>query len=212
VVEANLQVEDTTLRAPFDGVIAERFVEANQNVQAKQPVVRFQDVDQVEVGVDVPETVMSAVRAADIVSLVARVSGVPGSEFPVRLGEMAQVADPVTQTFNVRVVMPVPPEVRILPGMTATVTVAYRRAKILGRSLEVPITAVFQRPTGDQVVWVLGPDGVVSPRPVKLGVPSGDRIEVLEGVRPGDRVVVAGVRFLRDGMKVRDLGDALGGS
>src|SRR5262249_29856799 len=49
VVEANLQLADSTLHAPYDGVIAQRFVEQNQNVKAKQPIVRFQDVDEIEV-------------------------------------------------------------------------------------------------------------------------------------------------------------------
>ena len=69
MVEASIQLEDTTLRAPYDGVIAQRFVEQGQNVRAKERVVKFQDVDEIEVLVDVPETVMAAdLRAADIVS------------------------------------------------------------------------------------------------------------------------------------------------
>jgi RND family efflux transporter MFP subunit len=212
VVEANLQLQDSILRAPYDGVIAQRFVEEKQNVGAKQPVVRFQDIDEVEVGVDVPETVMaSGIRSSDIVELVAELSGVPGVRLPVQIREVAQVADPVTQTFKVRTAMPVPPEVRVLPGMTAVVTLTYRRAKVLGDRVLVPITAVFKQPAGEQVVWVLGTDGTVSARPVKVGAATGERVEIIEGLRPGDRIVTAGVRFLRDGMKVRDLGDALGG-
>jgi RND family efflux transporter MFP subunit len=212
VVEANIQLADSTLRAPYDGVIAKRFVEQNQNVMAKQPIVRFQDADEIEIRVDVPETVMAAdIRLADIVSLVAEISGVPGVRFPVRISEIAQVADPTTQTFNVRVAMPAPPEARVLPGMTATVTLTYRRASVLGDRILVPITAVFKQPAGEQVVWVLGPDGAVAPRPVKLGAATGERVEILDGLQPGDRIATAGVRFLRDGMKVRDLGDALGG-
>ena len=46
--------------APYDGVIAQRFVEPNQNVRAKQPIVRFQDVDEIDIAVDVPETLMAA--------------------------------------------------------------------------------------------------------------------------------------------------------
>jgi multidrug efflux pump subunit AcrA (membrane-fusion protein) len=46
---------------------------------------------------------------------------------------------------------------------------------------------------------------------VKLGEPTGSEIEIVEGLEPGDRIAVAGVSFLRDGMKVRDLGDMLGG-
>jgi RND family efflux transporter MFP subunit len=161
--------------------------------------------------VDVPETVMASIRLADIVSLVAEISGAPGLRFPVRVREIAQIADPTTQTFHVRVAMPSPTEARVLPGMTATVTLAYRRASVLGDRILVPIAAVFQQPGGEQVAWVLGPDGAVAPRPVKLGAATGERVEILDGLQPGDRIATAGVRFLRDGMKVRDLGDALGG-
>ena len=74
VVEANLQLEDTTLRAPYDGVIARRFVEEGQNIRAKEPVVQFQDVDEIDIAVDVPETVMIAdMRSADIVQMMRRV-------------------------------------------------------------------------------------------------------------------------------------------
>ena len=46
---------------------------------------------------------------------------------------------------------------------------------------------------------------------MKIGAATGGQIEITDGLQPGDRIAVAGVRFLRDGMKVRDLGDALGG-
>lgn len=211
VVEANLQLEDATLRAPFDGVIAQRFVEQGQSVQAKQPVVRFQDVDQVDISADVPETVMASdIRRADIVSLVAELSGAPGLRFPVELREVAQVGDPVTQTFKVTVSMRAPDEVRVLPGMTATVIATFRRAEILGERILVPVAAVAQR-DAQAAVWIVDAQQNVARRPVKLGGVAGGSIEVLEGLEPGERIVIAGVQSLRDGMKVRDLGDALGG-
>ena len=54
-------------------------------------------------------------------------------------------------------------------------------------------------------------DGVVSPRGVKVGEIARGEIEITEGLQPGDRIALAGVSFLREGMKVRDLGNALGG-
>jgi RND family efflux transporter MFP subunit len=212
VVEANLQLEDSTLRAPYDGVIAQRFVEQNQNVTAKQPIVKFQDVDEIDVVVDVPETVMAGIRSADIVQILAEFSGAPGIQFPVHIKEVAQRADPTTQTFQVRVAMKAPSDVNILPGMSATVTLTYRRASILGSRILVPIPAIYKDSSGEQVAWVLGPEQTVSRRPVKLGEATGGRLEIVEGLRPGDRIAVAGVTHLREGMKVRDLGDALGGN
>jgi RND family efflux transporter MFP subunit len=211
VVEASIQLEDTTLRAPYDGVIAQRFVEPNQNIQAKAPVVKFQDVDEIDVTVDVPETVMANLRSADIVRVVTEFSGAPGTQFPVQIREIAQRADPTTQTFRVRAAMKAPADVNLLPGMSATVTLTYRRAHVLGDRTLVPISAIAKQPSGDQVAWLIGPDDTAKSRPVKVGAAAGGRIEILDGLGPGDRIAVAGVSFLRDGMKVRDLGDALGG-
>jgi RND family efflux transporter MFP subunit len=212
LVEANLQLGDSTLRAPYDGVIARRFVDVGQNIRAKEPVVQFQDVDEVDIAVDVPETIMIAdMRSADVVQMTAAFSGAPGLEFPVRLKEMAQVADPITQTFQIRVAMKSPPGMNLLPGMTATVTLTYRRARILDERILVPISAVFKDAAGEQVAWLIGPDQTVIRRPVKLGEATGGQIEIVEGLQPGDRIAVAGVTFLREGMKVRDLGDALRG-
>jgi RND family efflux transporter MFP subunit len=212
VVEANIQLADTTLRAPYDGVIAQRFVEQNQNVTAKQPVVKFQDVDEIDAVVDVPETVMAGIRTADIVRIVAEFSGAPGLQFPVHIKEVAQRADPTTQTFPVRVAMKAPSDVNILPGMSATVTLTYHRAGILGSRILVPVSAVFKDSTGEQVAWVIGSDETVTRRPVNIGTATGGQLEIVDGLQPGDRIAVAGVSFLREGMKVRDLGDALGGS
>ena len=211
VVEANIQVNDTTLRAPYDGVIARRFVEVNQNIRANEPVVRFQDANEIDIAVDVPESVMIAdIRTADIVEMVAELSGAPGLQIPVRVREVAQVADSTTQTFNVRVAMKAPPGITVLPGMTATVTVNYRRAGILGSRILVPISAVFKDSSGKQVTWVLGPAQTVTRRLVKTGEVTGGRIEIVDGLQPGDRIAVAGATALREGIKLRDLGDALG--
>ncbi len=212
LVEANLQLQDSTLLAPYDGVIAGRFVEEGQNVRAKEPIVRFQDVDEIEIIVDVPESVMVAdIQRADVVEMLASLSGAPGLQFPVRIREVAQVADPTTQTFQVRTVMQAPENLQALPGMTATITATYRRAGILGQRMLVPVSAISKRESGEQVAWVIDAVGVVAARPVETGAIASGSIEITDGLEPGERIAVAGVTFLRDGMKVRDLGDALGG-
>jgi RND family efflux transporter MFP subunit len=212
VVEANIQLEDCTLRAPYDGVIAQVFVAQNQSIRATERAVMFQDVDEIYIAVDVPEALMAAgIRATDMGQMVAEFSGAPGRRFPVQILEISQAADPITQTFTVRVAMQVPEGVNLLPGMTASVTMSLRRAGGRGDAILVPIAAVYNDGSGDQVAWVIGPDQTATRRPVKLGEATGGQIEIADGLQPGDRVAIAGVTTLRDGMKVRDLGDALGG-
>ncbi|HMP04096.1 MAG TPA: efflux RND transporter periplasmic adaptor subunit [Gemmatales bacterium] len=213
VVEAHIALRDSTLLAPYDGIVAQRFVEEGQSIQAKSLIVRFQDVDEIEIAVDVPETVMLAdIRSADIVSLRAEFSGAPGLEFPVQIREIAQNADPTTQTFRVTAAMKAPENLTLRPGMTATVTAAFRRAAILGSNIHVPANAVVRDAQGQAIVWLLGPENKLERQAVKLGEARGGRLEILDGLQPGARVVVAGAAMLRDGMKVRDLGDELGGS
>src|SRR5262249_60921581 len=105
-----------TLRTPSDAATAKRFVEQNLTTRANEPVVKFKDMEEVVAAVDVPETVMAAdIRSADIVELLAEFSGAPGLEFPVHITEVAQTADPTTQTFRVRVAMKAPPNINLPP-------------------------------------------------------------------------------------------------
>ena len=213
LAETKIQLKDSTLLAPYNGVVARRFVERQQSIRAQTPVVLFQDLEEIHIAVDVPEAVMTTeVRLTEAERIMAEFSGVPGRQFPVTIAEVAQIADPRTQTFNVRFAMKVPPDLNLLPGMTARVSLFYRSRPISGKSFFVPVSAVFRDSSGEQVVWIIGPDKGVVRRPVKIGDPSGGRIEILEGLQAGDRIAVAGVSFLREGVKVRDLGDALGGN
>ena len=212
LAEAKLQLGDSSLRAPYDGVVARRLAEVGQNIVPNNPVIRFQNVNDIDIVVDVPEGfVGSDLRAPAIQRSVAELSTVPGRQFPVRIKEIAQIADPRTQVFQVRFSMKAAAGVTALPGMTANVRITTRGNRGLEELLVVPISAVSKQSTGEQVVWILGADQTVHPRTVTLGAPTADQIEILSGLQSGDRIVVAGTTFLHEGMKVRDLGDALGG-
>lgn len=209
--EAEIQLADCTLKAPFDGVVAQRFVDANQSITARTPVVRFQASDGLEVAVDVPEAIMATdLRTVDTSRKVAEFAAAPGRQVPIEVREVAQSADPATQTFRVRFGLMGDPGIHLLPGMTATVRMN-SGAGSDGSAVMVPISAVYREGGGEQIVWMIGQDLTARRRPVKLGATSGDRVEVVQGIAPGDRIAIAGVSFLSEGQKVRDLGDSLGG-
>ena len=133
LLEAKVELADSTLRAPYSGVIAQRLIDEGQPVTANRPVVKFQNVDEIDIVVDVPEAVMATgFRPSAVRQMVAEFSKAPGQRFPVRLKELAQEADPATQTFQVRFTMKAPARVIALPGMTATVAVTYRRPRTRG--------------------------------------------------------------------------------
>ncbi len=212
VAEAELRkaekaLEDTVLRAPFDGLVARRLVENFQNVQAKEPVFIMQNISHLEIEVAVPERdVASADRQLSIDEVTERVhprveiSSLPGRSFPARVKERATAADPVTRTFQVRLRFDNPEDTGILPGMTARVVYDVPRGSVI----RLPARATFADEQGVPQVWVVAPDTLTVHRtPVELGNLVGDEVEIAGGLKTGDQVAVSGVHQLREGMQVR---------
>lgn len=197
---------DTTLTAPFDGVISKRYVENYYEVRAKEPIVDLQDISRIEVLVDVPELIMAAVRENSAKKVTARFESIPGKEFPLELKEYSTEADPATQTYQIVFVMDQPKEANIFPGMTATVTAVYQKSlEERGPDIIIPANAVLDAPKDKPYVWVFDPTaGVVHKRFVKIGrLKDSGSIRILEGLKPKEIIVVAGVTQLKEGMKVR---------
>ncbi len=197
---------DTSLRAQFDGIVATRYVKNNTNVKAKQPILLLQDTSEIKIKIDVPESVM-ATSPADV-QVLASFANYPGREFPATLREFSTEANPQTQTYEVTLIMPQPKDVRVLPGMTAQVTVVFL-ADGAGapRAFRIPVAAVAADEQGQSYAWVVDPEHwTVHKRPVKVGeIAKGGHIEVLEGLKAGERIVAAGAKWLIEGQKVREM-------
>jgi RND family efflux transporter MFP subunit len=201
---ARKDLDDTRLTAPFDGVVVRRHVENFQTVQAKEPVVSLQNVDELEIVIHVPERVVRAEprRAAGN----AVFADLPDRRFPVTLKSFAAEADPQTQTYEVVLGLAQPADVRVLPGMSVEVLPEAAAAGAEPGGVLIPLKAVVAGPDGNTSVWVLDPEtSRVSARRIEVGPVSGDAILVHGGLEAGERIVTAGVHHLREGMLVRPL-------
>jgi membrane fusion protein, multidrug efflux system len=198
--QARKELEDATLTAPFDGIVATTLVDNHQRVRAEQPVLLLEASDVLEVVVDIPEHVVARVRGAARDEPAGEVvfAVVPARRFPVRVTEIATRADPATQTFRVTLSMDRPEDINLLPGMTATV---YARPFLAQQSvLRVPLTALGETDSGDPFVWVVDPDTYrIHRQAVRVGEAEGGRAIVLEGLQGGERIVSAGVSRLAEG-------------
>lgn len=195
---------DTKLRAPFDGVVAKRYVENFTEVRAKQPVLSLQNLSNLEIVVDVPEQFVARRSGRPRLSLEARFETLPGRTFPLTIKEHATEADPKTGTYRYVTALKAPQGARILPGMTATVIA--RRVdppSAEDHRFVVPIPAVFAHVTLQPRVWVVDRDNRVRARAVELGRLTGtSEVEILEGLRTGEVVVVQAAPRLREGMEI----------
>ena len=99
--------------------------------------------------------------------------------------------------------MPAPEEFNVLPGMTATVSVDFSGFLGAQQVFLLPASAVIADNAMQAKVWVVDENSLtVSSRQVEVGRMRGGEIEVLKGLEHGDRVIVAGVPFMVEGMKV----------
>ena len=195
----------TKLKANFDGYIAKRHVESFEEVIFSQTIFSLEDVSALKIKIDVPENLMILINKSgeNARQLYAIFDNISNQQFPLRFLETSTKADPNTKTFKVTLEMKTPNDYNVLPGMTATVIAELFPDESQSVSTVVlPVSAVISDNEKQATVWVVDEKTMtVNPKKVKPGLMVGDTMQV-DGLNPGERVVIAGAPFLRNNMKV----------
>lgn len=213
---AEQDLEYTVLTAPFTGRIARRQVENFEEVLARQTVIWLQNIEELDIIIDLPESVVRSVRGqvrseGDIrsgetvgtVLAYAQFEGRSDEHFPLRPKEIATKADDQTQTFRATFTMDAPLDFPALPGMTANVIMDLTAVVTKDAVKWVPARAVQADSGMEPRVWVLdGESMTVSSRPVEVGRMSGRSIQVFSGLEGGEEIVSVGAPYLAEGMRV----------
>lgn len=201
--DATEALSEAVLRAPFDGMVAERIVANHTTVTRGQPVVRIHDLSELRVEISVPERLVSAIGDPTQISFEAALRP-GGPAYPLQLREFVPQTKSIGQSYLVTLafVGDIP---NVLPGASATVI-----ARLPARGeqgIKVPPTAVLVLPDRSAAVMIFEPAGAevgrVALLPVKIRTDDGSTIIVTEGLEPGQEFVAAGAHLLRDGQRVR---------
>ena len=188
------------LPAPFDGVISKRMVEIGQWVKPGTAVFELVAMRDFRVDVPVPQEYYARLRGGADVAL--EIDTLPGEEIPAKIGALIPVSDPDARTFTLRI-LPSRADIPITPGMSARVLVDLDTGR---RDVAVSRDALIRYPDGRVTVWVLKEDGdkmSVSERRIEIGLAFDGLVQVLSGLKKGERVVVRGNESLREGQTVR---------
>ncbi len=206
VRDAEAALDDTFLRAPFDGMVATVYADPFQEVQAKQPLLTFQNIGGIELELRVPESIVLNRQSGGGIEFEVVFAGHSEKVFPAQFKRFSTEADPATQTYKLTLGMTAPPDLNVFPGMTAEVKIKATSPTPDSAPILVPVNAVGASADGNPLVWLVdGASGKVRSQAVKTGAITGDHIAILEGVKPGDTLATAGVSQLREGMLVRPL-------
>ncbi len=219
---ARQNLEYTVLTAPFRGRIARRWVENFEEIVPRQTIFSLQNIDQLDIIIDLPESVVRGVRggarqedslasgqASSTIHATATFEGQSDASFVLTPREVATKADDQTQTFRATFTMAAPTQFNVLPGMTATVKLDLSGMMDSPQVKWVPVRAV-QADSGLQPrVWVLdGQSMTVSSRPVQIGRLSGGMVEVTDGLVGGEEIVAVGAPYLAEGMRVTRMAES----
>lgn len=185
------------LRAPADGVIADRQAEAGQVVAAGQTIYTLAADGAREVLIALPEADLGSHAVGQPVEV--ELWNQPGQRLPGTLREIAAAADPQTRTYAARVALAADQD-GIALGQSAKVYSAAGRSG----TLQLPLAALQRGRDGQSSVWVVQPQGqTLRAVTVTTGAYGADSVPVLSGVRATDWVVAAGGHLLREGQAVR---------
>lgn len=193
------QVSFTELRADAEGVVTAVGAEPGEVVQIGQMVARLAREGGRDAVFDVPAQVLRAAPADPEVQV--NLTDDPSVTASGRVREVAQQADPVTRTFEVKVGLSTPP-----PQMMLGATVTGIMTTDGGEVIELPATALTQKDR-EPAVWVVDPaELTVALRPIVVLRYGPASVTVDSGVDPGEILVTAGIQALHPGQKVRLLG------
>ncbi|HVN41793.1 MAG TPA: efflux RND transporter periplasmic adaptor subunit [Steroidobacteraceae bacterium] len=179
VAAAQEGVAYTELRAPYAGVVTGKRVQVGEAVGPGTPLVTVASLEALRVVVEIPQALIAQVRAAKKAAVYFNGQRIESSGIT-----LFPAADPRTGTFRARVDLP-SGIAGVAPGMYVKAGFVTGEAS----RLMVPRASVVER-SEMRALYVVGPDGRVSLRQVRLGHEYGDRIEVLAGLAKGEAVAL----------------------
>jgi RND family efflux transporter MFP subunit len=191
---ADRQFRDTQIRAPFDGYIEKRLVNLGELVKAQMPVIAVVRVDPLKVIAEIPEKMAPWIKDGQPVEL--HVDAYPQRAFEGKVSRISPAVNTATRAFPFEALVPNRDAV-LKPGTFARVHIESGRED---QVLTLPYSALQYR-YGVNRVFVVDNDKL-GVRELKVGDRMGERIEILAGVKAGDRVAVTDVEKLVDGAKV----------
>lgn len=193
---AAAQLSYSEIRSPIDGVVTDRPLYPGEMAAAGTPLLTVMDVSSVIAKAHIPQSDAAALKVGDKGTMT-----VPGVETPIegKVTVVSPALDPNSTTVEVWLEAKNPKQA-LKPGTSVQLSLTAQTVK---DALVVPANSILTAPDGTSTVMVAGADGLAHQTTVKLGIRNGDDVQILEGVKDGDKVVATGAYGLPDKTKIK---------
>jgi RND family efflux transporter MFP subunit len=195
-VDINQRLLDkTVIKAPFDGLVTSRMVETGQNINIGEPVMSIADMQSMRVKIHVNEQDYVYLDKDDAVTVL--VEAYPDASFSGQVDKIGVKADPNTNTFEVEILV-ANSDLVFKAGLTATVNITINEIE---DAIMIPQNCVLFRKNRKEV-FVVEKGDRAAVREVKLGRVDGSFVRIVKGLLPGDKLIIIGGQYLKDGESV----------
>lgn len=193
---AAAQLSYSEIRSPISGVVTDRPLYPGEMATAGTPLLTVMDLSHVIAKAHIPQAEAALLKVGDKAGVSA-----PGLEDPIpgKVSVVSPALDPNSTTVEVWVDARNPHQA-LKPGTSVSISML---AQTIPDALTVPAAAVLTEPDGTTSVMVVGDDGRAHQRDVKTGVRQENQIQILSGLKAGERVVTAGAYGLPDNTRVQ---------
>ena len=191
---AKLELSYTEIKAPIDGVIAERFVKVGNTIDVNAITFQVTSLEPLIAYLHVPEREYRRIARGQ--TAVIEVDALQGSEFSATVARISPDVDPATGTFKITIEVSDPSR-RLKPGMFGRINIVY---DMHAQALQVPRSAIIDE-AGQTSVFIIEDEKAVR-RSIKTGYANSGNIEILDGLTGSEMIVVVGQAGLREGSKV----------
>jgi len=192
--EMRVGVRHGVVRAPISGIVNVKNIDKGERVTEGAYMFEIVDLSRVRITVKVSETNIPHIHKNSRVSV--RIDAIPGRVWDGKVEFVSCKADETVKTFKVKVILDNPDGV-IRAGMLARVRFLRRSIR---NALLVPLHSIITQ-GGERLVYV-EENGIARMRVVRVGAVEGDRVQVVNGLKSGDNLVISGHTMVEDGMEV----------
>jgi HlyD family secretion protein len=193
---ATAQLSYSEIRSPINGFITDRPLYPGEMAAAGTPLLTVMDLSAVIAKAHIPQDDAAALKVGDKGTMT-----VPGIEKPIdgKVTVVSPALDPNSTTVEVWFEAKNAKH-KLKPGTSVQVSITAQTVK---DALVVPKNSVLTAPDGSTTVMLAGSDGLAHQQAVKLGIRNGDDVQVVEGVKEGDKVISSGAYGLPDKTKIK---------
>jgi RND family efflux transporter MFP subunit len=192
---ARQRLKKTCIQAPFDGFITQRYIELGQNMGVRDPIMNIADMENMRVKIHIAEQDYVHLDRDDPVTV--KVEAFEDRTYTGTVDKIGIKADPQTNTFAVEILVE-NAQNRLKAGLTARVHI---EIKTIPDTIMIAQDSVLYRENRKEV-FVVEDGRTATVREVKIGRVDGSRVQILDGLEAGDKLVVSGAQYLKPGNTV----------